>query len=172
MDHQQDQDHYGDHKYVVVCIDAFCSQYGVRKGTRSRFGLYNEVENLSETSFEQHKREMGRGKREVDEKKLNEVSPCKKPCYGVLSSMMEGSTLEGSSQELSGWSQPLELNEAPELIVSEDISGTKCLGWDPSMTILESERQEECEQLQEPELLRSDEFHKISSPPLPGANAR
>lgn len=153
------------HRYVVVCINDFCRRYGIRKSVRSKFGLCNQVESIDEGSFERFKNELGCGKRmgEAEDKEDDEY---KRHCHGVENSIMEGSTLEVFSQDLL-WSQ----QEIPsELIVSEDTglvamenNDTNVI-WDPSMTILESEGRQPWEE-PEPEILRSDEFHEVSSPP-------
>ncbi|GAV47342.1 hypothetical protein ZYGR_0H01830 [Zygosaccharomyces rouxii] len=166
---QQDQlpDRQEYHKYVVVCVDDFCQKYGIRNSVRSKFGLSNQVDSIDEDSFERIKGELGCGKRMGEDEKV-EDGVYKRHCHELENSIMEGSTLEVLSQDLL-WSQ----QEFPsELIVSEDINtvtmendDTNVL-WDPSMTILESERQQASQDPEpEPELLQSDEFHRVSSPP-------
>lgn len=153
-------------KYVVVCISDFCRRYGIRESVKSKFGLYNQVESIDEGNFERLKDEFRCRKRIGEDEEAN-AGMRKRYCDKVENSAIEGSTLEMFSQDLL-WSQ----QEIPsELIVSEDmgvIMGEKDdtnLMWDPSMTILDSEGQQPPLEFGS-ELLRSEEFQHVSSPPL------
>lgn len=170
MDGQRDQElEYPQepHKNIIVCIEEFCRKYSIRENVRSKFGLCNEVEGIDEARFEELRRELGYGKRIYANEGV-EDNDFKRHCDGIENSVMEGSTLEVFSQDLL-WSQE---ENASQLIVSEDIRDTGMnnensnVNWDPSITILESEEQKPFQEFKpEAELLRSEEFDKISSPP-------